>query len=231
GKAAVLHQMAGIVAAQGEPEAAMELYRRSLEITERIGDAEGKAATLANIGSVQADAGDIEGAMASLRQSAAILAGIGAWPDLAQVIANVGALAQQDGVLYLAQAAWLVTAVHVEANLALNVAAALVQEFGPEHETSLLLSLHALAGTQQAERHHQHEQLLGMASGLVGACLQARSVPLDQANTWLTERGLADLGVIVERLRPGLEALVPEDRWLFDRAQLRKGAPPVPDPR
>lgn len=38
--------MANIRVAQGDPEAAMDLYRQSVEIYERIGDARGKAATV-----------------------------------------------------------------------------------------------------------------------------------------------------------------------------------------
>ena len=216
---AILHNMANFRAAQGEPEAAMDLYRQSLEIKERIGDARGKAATLANIGFIQAGAGETPSAMESLHQSASILATIGAWPDLATVLANLGAMASEDGVVYLAQVAWLASAVQVPITVALNAAGAIVSDVGPGDETALFVSLHALAVSQQASGHGQHEQILKAASGLVGACLHARGVEGEEANNWLAGRGLLDLGVIIVGLRTGVEAWVPEDRWMFERAR------------
>ncbi|MGI8984386.1 MAG: tetratricopeptide repeat protein [Acidimicrobiales bacterium] len=187
GKAATLHAMADIRAVQGEPEAAMDLYRQSLDIEERIGDARGKAATLANIGFIQAGAGETEAAVTSLRQSAAIVAGIGAWPDVATVVANIGALAGEDAVAYFAQAAWLSTAVRVEISGGLRVVDALVQALGPEHETSLLLSLHGLALVQQAERHRDH------AGSLSGSCSNSGSsspaCALGSKHSWTKSTG------------------------------------------
>jgi tetratricopeptide (TPR) repeat protein len=74
GKAATLHQLAGIYANQGEIDQAIALYQQSLEIKEKIGNVQGKAITLAMMGQLLADEkGDYQQGLAYLEQSLAIL--------------------------------------------------------------------------------------------------------------------------------------------------------------
>jgi len=62
-KSATLHNMARVIADQGEIDRAMQLWNESLELKERINDVQGKAATLGNIARVIADQGEIARAM------------------------------------------------------------------------------------------------------------------------------------------------------------------------
>ncbi|MFN9208741.1 MAG: tetratricopeptide repeat protein, partial [Pseudanabaena sp.] len=73
GKAATLHQMAGIYADQGQVDEAIALYQQSLEIKKRIGDVGGKAYTLANMGYLSANNGDFQTAISYLQESRTIL--------------------------------------------------------------------------------------------------------------------------------------------------------------
>ena len=84
GKAATLHQMAGIYARQGQVDQAIALYQQSLEINERIGDVQGKAATLANMGVLSANNGDFQTAISYLQESLTILQHLKS-PDAATV--------------------------------------------------------------------------------------------------------------------------------------------------
>jgi tetratricopeptide (TPR) repeat protein len=68
-KAAILHNMAYLIAQRGDIDGAIALYQQSLEITERINDVEAKAATLSNMAYLIAQRGDIEGAIALYQQS------------------------------------------------------------------------------------------------------------------------------------------------------------------
>ena len=54
-KSAIIHNMAGIYANQGQVEQAIELYQQSLAINEQIGNVQTKAATLAMMGQLLAD--------------------------------------------------------------------------------------------------------------------------------------------------------------------------------
>jgi tetratricopeptide (TPR) repeat protein/DNA replication protein DnaC len=68
-KAAILHNMAGLIAQRGDVEGAIALYQQSLEIKERINDVKGKAATLHSMAGLIAQRGDIDGAIALYQQS------------------------------------------------------------------------------------------------------------------------------------------------------------------
>lgn len=74
GKAATLHQLAGIYADQGEVAKAIAFYEQSLELEEKIGDLRGKAATFGRLGQLLADKkGDFDKALNYLQQSLDIL--------------------------------------------------------------------------------------------------------------------------------------------------------------
>ncbi|MEP6514922.1 tetratricopeptide repeat protein [Microcoleus vaginatus] len=74
GKAATLHQLAGIYADQGEVAKAIAFYEQSLELKEKIGDFQGKAASFAMLGQLLADKkGDFDKALNYLQESLDIL--------------------------------------------------------------------------------------------------------------------------------------------------------------
>jgi len=76
-KSFILHNTAVVYANQGDVEGAIALYQQSLEIKERIGDAQGKAATLHQLAILKANQGDVEGAIALYQQSLDIFERIG----------------------------------------------------------------------------------------------------------------------------------------------------------
>jgi tetratricopeptide (TPR) repeat protein len=84
GKAATLHQLAGIYADQGEVEKAIALYQQSIEIEERIGNVQGKAATLVNMAQLLAMQGDFNRAIKYTHESLGILTHLKS-PDAANV--------------------------------------------------------------------------------------------------------------------------------------------------
>lgn len=86
--------MGRLKANQGEVEAEIALYQQSLEIKERIEDAQGKAATLAMLGQLLADKkGDVATAIPYLEESLAILQRIGSL-DAATVAAILTRITQ-----------------------------------------------------------------------------------------------------------------------------------------
>jgi tetratricopeptide (TPR) repeat protein len=76
-KATIIHNLAILKANTGEIEEAIALHQQSLEIFERIGNAQGKAATLHCLGSLKANTGQIEEAIALYQQSLEINERIG----------------------------------------------------------------------------------------------------------------------------------------------------------
>jgi tetratricopeptide (TPR) repeat protein len=74
GKAASLHQLAGIYKSRGDVDKAIALCQQSLDLAERIGNVQGKAITLANLGKLLADEKqDFTIALDYLQQSLEIL--------------------------------------------------------------------------------------------------------------------------------------------------------------
>ncbi|MHC5765144.1 MAG: tetratricopeptide repeat protein [Nostoc sp.] len=100
-KAATLHNMAQVIAQQGDISKAIALWEQSLEISEQIGDVQGKAATLNNMARVIDQQGDIARAIAFWEQSLEISEQIGdvkgkatTLNNMATVIANQGDVAR-----------------------------------------------------------------------------------------------------------------------------------------
>ncbi len=76
-KAAILNNMAEVIAQRGEIERALGLWQESLALFEQIGDARGKAATLHQMAGVIALQGDVDRALALWQESLALLEQIG----------------------------------------------------------------------------------------------------------------------------------------------------------
>ncbi len=99
GKAATLHEMAGILAVRGDLEGAMGLYRESLAIKESLGDLRGKAATLHEMAYILRVRGDLDGAMELYRESLAIKESLGDLLGKAATLAMMGQVLVVQGKL------------------------------------------------------------------------------------------------------------------------------------
>ena len=104
--AATLSNMAGIVAQQGDIPRAIELWNQSLEINERIGDAQGKAATLHNMARIVAQQGDIPRAIELWNQSLEIKERIGDAKGKATTLHEMAGIVAQQGDIPRAIELW-----------------------------------------------------------------------------------------------------------------------------
>ncbi|MEG4631374.1 tetratricopeptide repeat protein [Microcoleus sp. AR_TQ3_B6] len=100
-KAAILHNLAGIYATQGELAKAIALYEQSLELKEKIGNVQGKAATLHCLAIIYAKQGEVAKAIAFYEQSLELHEKIGdvqgkaaTLHQLAGIYANQGEVAK-----------------------------------------------------------------------------------------------------------------------------------------
>ena len=105
-KSSTIHNLATLVAQQGEIERALQLWQQSLEIEERIGDVQGKAATLANMAGVIAQQGDIERALQLWQQSLEILERIGDVHGKAAILHQMAGVIAQQGDIERALQLW-----------------------------------------------------------------------------------------------------------------------------
>jgi len=97
GKAAIVHNTAGIYAQQGQTEQALTLYQQALDLEEHIGDARSKAATLHNIALTYAQQGQVEQALTFSQQSLDIRERVGEVQGKAATLHAIAVLYAEQG--------------------------------------------------------------------------------------------------------------------------------------
>ncbi len=95
--AAIIHNLAGVIAQQGDVTRALNLWQQSLALLEQIGDVKGKAATLHQMAGVIAQQGDVTRALNLWQQSLALKEQIGDVQGKAATLANMAWLAGKQG--------------------------------------------------------------------------------------------------------------------------------------
>ncbi|MEH1970501.1 tetratricopeptide repeat protein, partial [Nostoc sp.] len=105
-KAAILNNMAGVIADQGDIPKAIALWEQSLEIFEQIGDVQGKATTLGNMALIIAQQGDIPKAIALWEQDLEISEQIGDVKLKATTLSYMAQVIAQQGDIPKAIALW-----------------------------------------------------------------------------------------------------------------------------
>lgn len=103
-EAFVLNQLGLAVYGQGAYEQAESLYRRSLEISRRIGAVDQEAATLVNLGAILREQGQYAEARSPIEESLALLRHNGDRRQLAIALQVMGGLAEAEGAYAEAQA-------------------------------------------------------------------------------------------------------------------------------
>jgi hypothetical protein len=185
---------------------------------EQIGDVQGKAATLANMAWLAGRQGNAEEERRLNLEAARALSDVRSWLDLVTVLGNLGSSGGEDDTVFLAQAMWLALRVEVPAAKSLNLAAAMVEKLGVEHEVAPQLAMAAILLVQmRGESHPQQQEMLQGASGMLMACAAARGVEPEKIEGWMAGEGLNDPNRFMPELVVRLEAMVGAGEWLFDR--------------
>jgi tetratricopeptide (TPR) repeat protein len=102
--AVIYHQLGMVVQQRGDLNAAEALYRKSLAISEELGNRQETEATYHQLGLVAQQQGDLNAAEAWYRKSLAIKEKLGDKPDMASTYHQLGTVAQQQGDLNAAEA-------------------------------------------------------------------------------------------------------------------------------
>ena len=217
-RSGILYNLAILLLQQGDVGRALELWQQSLALKEQIGDVKGKAATLANMAWLAGKQGNTAEEMRLNIEAGRALASIRAWLDLITVLGNLGVSPIDDAPGFLAQSLWLAARVQAPIMYTLNLAAGVFQQLGPDHDLAPHLGTAALFFTQtRGQAHPEKEKLAQYAFGLIAASAEAREIPEDQFEQWFLSEGLNDPNRFLPVLFSGLEPLIPEDQWLFDR--------------
>ena len=105
--AAAYHQLGRVAQARGDLDTAQDWYRKSLAISEELGNRPYMASTYHQLGMVAQERGDLDTAQDWYRKSLAISEELGDWPGMALTYGQSGLLAEQRGQLAEALA-WMV---------------------------------------------------------------------------------------------------------------------------
>ncbi|NJN88786.1 MAG: tetratricopeptide repeat protein, partial [Leptolyngbyaceae cyanobacterium SL_7_1] len=223
GKAATLHQLAGIYAQQGQVEQAIDLYQQSLAAEESIGNVQGKAATLANLAYLAGQQGDTTKQLQFNLQAAASLAQIKAYPNLVTVLSNLGATPSEQQSAYLAQAIWLSLRIQMPFVNVFTLIRVLFNQVPQADPLEPLLATTALFLCQQrGEAHPQLNDLQTTSLKMLVAAAAAQGIQLDDMEAlgnWMEQQQLNDPQIFLPQLMQQLETLV-GDAWVFDPSLL-----------
>ncbi|MBF0176435.1 MAG: tetratricopeptide repeat protein [Magnetococcales bacterium] len=217
GEATTLHQMALLAVHTDDAERAMVLFRHAMELRESQGDLEGMANTLANMAFVSFKAKDYDEAIRLNLQAITALERADAWSDLVTVVNN-HAFIDKDAIRPgRAQALWLALRVPVTPDVLLNRCAEMLNELGPESPGGLLIAAGApllLLRCKGNELPNSEERAKALL--LLAACADAREIPPEELDAWLSDPQWHDVNQLLPALNHLLESLVGSDDWLFD---------------
>jgi tetratricopeptide (TPR) repeat protein len=218
GKAATLHAMAGLTAQNGDIDGAIALYQQSLEIKERINNVQGKAATLASMAYLAGETGDKVRQLDLNLQAASALAQIRAYIDLVTVLVNLGVADKSNGLVYLAQATWLIIKIQTPLTKTIQLIRDLYDAVPQGDEMEALLGATAVFFCyQRGKNHPQLEEFQKGSLNMISAAADAQGIETQEAfDTWFVQQRLNDPEYYIPRLLQRLEEIV-GDEWLFER--------------
>ena len=163
--------------------------------------------------------GDAKRQRTLLFEAARDFARVRAWLRCITVLGNLGASDNdEEATAYLSQAVWLCMRVEPPLEDVLNTCAELLSKIGPESETSPLLAAYGAYLVQtRGDKHPEKEELLRRGTGMLEACASARKIEEDKLLEWLEKEKLNDPSSFIPALQTALEAMAPDDAWVFDR--------------
>jgi tetratricopeptide (TPR) repeat protein len=218
GKAATLHAMAGLTAQSGDIDGVIALYHQSLEIKERINNVQGKAATLASMAYLAGETGDKVRQLDLNLQAASAFAQIRAYIDLVTVLVNLGVADKSNGLVYLAQATWLIIKIQTPFTKTIQLIRDLYDAVPQGDEMEALLGAMAVFFCyQRGKNHPQLEEFQKGSLNMISAAASAQGIETQEAfDTWFVQQRLNDPKYYIPRLLQRLEEIV-GDEWLFER--------------
>ncbi|MEH2038121.1 tetratricopeptide repeat protein [Nostoc sp.] len=223
-KAATLHNMAQVIAQQGDIARAIALYEQSLEISEQIGDVKGKAVTFSNIASLAGKTGDKTRQLELNIEAVSALIQIRAYSDLLTVLGNLGVADESNGLVFLAQAIWLTLRIQAPLAKTIQLILAFYNRVPQDNELEAVLGVTAMFFCNlRGEGHPQLEELQERSFKMILDAAGIQGIETQEAfDNWYVQQRLNDPDYFLPRLNQRLEEIV-GDRWLFDPSQVSMG--------
>jgi tetratricopeptide (TPR) repeat protein len=228
GQAATIGQIGLACDRAGQLDEAEARWTESLALHRRHGDASGAAAMLALLANAAWRRGEHDRERALYREAIAAHVSVRAWPDVAGLLEEIDGATAAETLSYRAQGFWLCVQVEVSADQSLRLAEALVAMLGLAAAAAPRLAATVSALVEAAGDDAPDATNLGRrCRELLRACAMARGVDEDRFRAWLIAEGLRRNKRVRAAAIEDLEGLVPEGRWLFERADVTELDGPI----
>ncbi len=221
-KATMLNNTAGVIAAQGDIEPAMQLWNQSLELFERIGNVQGKAVTLGNMANIAHQQGETERAIELLEQCVQALGQTRAYVDLVTGLGNLAVIDSGNQLIHRAQAIWLCLRIQAPLVKTIQLVRGLFNAVPQGDALAALLAATALwFCNARGTGHPQLTQLQEDSFKLLTIAASAQGIETQEAwANWFTEQPLNDPDYFLPQLNQRLEEMI-GDGWRFNPNAVR----------
>jgi tetratricopeptide (TPR) repeat protein len=219
-KATILNNMANAIVNQGDIEQGLSLLNQSLNINKEVGNILGQAENLANIACVAGKTGNIPRQIELNLQAIKLFAQVKAYGQMATVLRYLGLTDESNGLVYLAQAIWLILRIQAPLGDTIELIRALYNAVLQGDELEALLGTTAILFCKQQGRDYpQLEELQERSFKMILGAAGVQGIETQEAfDTWLVQQRLNEPEYFFPRLNQRLEEIVGEG-WLFDRSQ------------
>jgi tetratricopeptide (TPR) repeat protein/CHAT domain-containing protein len=225
GQSIVLNGMGHALFLKGNAAKSLLFMDRALAIAEEIGDVQTGRAVLNHLALVAKMAGDVTRSREINRHAANWLVRAHAWSDLAILIQRVAKSDVSWSRALLAQAVWLTLHVATPFEKAITACRSLVEETGPTSALSPLVAMVAFDLAQEFQgRDRRAEKAEKYFAKVLACCAKERGIvesSNEQFKSWISQDVYGESPVTFRaKLIQGLELLVPDDAWLFNRVDI-----------
>lgn len=206
----------------GDEKEATGYYEEALALAEQSSNHHGKAVILTQVALLRSTDGSDPTARAHLQESANFLASAGRWVSLCLMLHHMAKRDAERRREYLAQAFWLSMHAEVGPPSIVPLTHALHAELEPSSPAALFTAaVSCWLVAQRAGGRDAFEHRWISAFTPLALLAEARGITPEQFMHWADSNHLLDPDHILPRALLELEALVPEDQWLFDRQRVR----------
>jgi hypothetical protein len=150
-----------------------------------------------------------------------VFVGLEDWPKVVRICENLAHIRGDRALAFEAQGAWLAVRAETPVEVTWPRFASVVKRLGVADERAPLL---ASAANQCVARSDpalpETRRFMDLGFDLLVACLTPRGVTPDTMEAWLRDHRLDDPSHVLPQALRALEALVDDEEWLVDRANL-----------
>lgn len=145
------------------------------------------------------------------------------WQDAVKCCDVLYQTSQPASLMALGQGIWLAVTYPIDPQLSVNMLSYIIDETPGKADGAAVAAITAHYIADMRAKDKQHESLTFLTKEMVANAAKAHSGVSDQESmsTWMERLQLHDPAIFLPRLSLVVGAIVPSDKWWFDREALR----------